>query len=96
MAAMFAIKDQEKADKAIDQWSMEAVGSEPDLMMAFQTVAPLLLENVAIRQWTDSNPQWKSAMPEVLTVGEAATLAQADYLLSEPQMEQLIAQLKAL
>jgi hypothetical protein len=96
LAAMFSIKNQQEADEAIDQWAMTAVGKEPDLMMALQTVAPLLLENVAIRQWTDKNPDWKQALPEVLTLGEAITLAQGDYMLNARQTAQLLQQLQSL
>ena len=96
LAQMFSAKSQEQADQLIDQWAMKAVGQEPEMQMAFQTVAPLLMENVAISKWTASNPQWKQALPEVLTVAEAAALAQADYMLSATQTKQLIEQLNKL
>lgn len=96
LARIFAMTSQEKADAALDQWAAKAVGEEPMLRLAFQEIAPLLAENVAISRWTEKNPDWKQALPEVLTAGEAAHLAQADYMLDAPQTEQLIAQLRAL
>ena len=96
LAQMFAVKSQEKHDQLIDSWALKAVGQEPEMQLAFQLVAPLLVENVAISKWTASNPQWKQALPEVLTVAEAAALAQADYMLSATQTKQLIEQLNKL
>lgn len=96
LAQMFSVKSQEKHDQLIDSWAIKAVGREPEMQMAYQLVAPLLMENVAISKWTASNPQWRQALPEVLTVAEAIRIAQADYLLSATQTKQLIEQLNKL
>ena len=97
LAAMLAAPTQEQSDQQLEAWAKEKVGSnDPMLLQAFLDVAPLLVENVAISHWTARNPQWKDAMPEVLTVAEAAQVAQADYLLDATQTRQLIEQLKTL
>ncbi|MCY1410332.1 hypothetical protein D9M71_256990 [compost metagenome] len=96
LAAIFALTDQEQADAALASWASRRVGEEPLLLLAFLTMAPLLVENVAIRQWVNRHPQWEGALPEVLTVGEATRLAQADYMLNEAQTELMMAQLRML
>ena len=97
LAAMLAAPTQELSDQKMEAWAKEKVGSsDPVLLQAFLDVAPLLKENAAISQWTERNPQWREAMPELLTVAEAAQVAQADYLLSATQTRRLIEQLKAL
>ena len=96
LARIFSMTSQEKADAALSQWAQSKAGSAPMLLAAFEEIAPLLLENVAISKWTASNPQWLMALPEVLTVGEAARLAQADYMLSATETAQLIRHLRAL
>lgn len=97
LAAMLAAPTQEQSDEAMEAWARAKVGSnDPMLLQAFLDVAPLLKENVAISHWTERNPQWKAALPELLTVAEAARAAQADYLLDATQTRQLIEQLQAL
>lgn len=94
---MLAAQTQELADEAMEAWAKEKVGAnDPLLVQALLDVAPLLMENVAISRWTARNPDWKAAMPEVLTVAEAILIAQADYLLSATQMRRLSELLKAL
>lgn len=96
LARIFALTDQAQMDEALSNWARARVGSEPMLLLAFEELAPLLVENMAISHWTERNPQWLGAMPEVLTPGEAALLAQGDYMLDEQQTRQLIEQLRSL
>lgn len=94
LATIFSAETQEKADEALDQLSAERIGKDPELVMAYQTVAPLLIENVAISKVAAKNPQLRNSAPEILTLGEALAVAQADYLLNEKQMAQLQAALE--
>ncbi len=91
---IFSIKNQEKADSELDAWARKKMGKDVTLTLAYQEIAPLLIENQAIGRWVERNPEWLQAMPEVLTPGEAALLAQADYMLSAMQTRRLIEQLK--
>lgn len=96
LAAIFSITSQVRADAALEKWVRRRVDNEPLLVAAFEELAPLLAEHMAIRRWVDLNPQWVGALPEVLSADEAALLAQADYFLDAPQTERLVAQLRML
>lgn len=94
-AALFRMSDQEIEPEAT-KLARAAVGSDPDAQMAYLTAGALLTQHAAISEWVAENPDWREALPEVLTVGEALTIAHRDYLLDKPQMEQLKAQLQSL
>jgi hypothetical protein len=89
LAAIFSAKTQEQAEEMLDQLSLERIGDDPTLIMPYQTVAPLLIENVAISKVAMKTPQIRLAAPEILTIGEALWIAKADYLLTETQLVQL-------
>lgn len=96
LAAIFSMTSQAQADAALEEWVRRRVDNDPLLVAAFEELAPLLAEHMAIRRWVDLNPQWAGALPEVLTAGEAALLAQADFFLDAPQTERLITHLRML
>ena len=95
LKAIFSASSQEQADELLEQWAKDKA-SDSMVVLSLMEFGPLLKENPAIRQWVNKNPQWSMAMPEVLTPGEAASLAQADYLLDAKQTAQLIEQLRKL
>lgn len=91
---IFKMADEGAADEALLELARRQVLNNDSLVMPWATTAPLLLENVAISRFTMKNPDWKMALPEILTIPEAAQIAQADYLLTEKQTKQLIESLK--
>ena len=78
---------------AIDQLAaeQESAGALPRATLAFATVAPLLLENVAISRYIQmkDNDLLRGAMPEVVTMDEALSLATLEYRLNEAEQTNL-------
>ncbi len=56
---------------------------------AYVTVKPLLLENVAISKFTQEQPNYRQALPEIVSISEAVLLASGDYPLSQTQQSEL-------
>ncbi|MCB2022339.1 MAG: hypothetical protein KDG44_16205, partial [Burkholderiaceae bacterium] len=71
--------------------ALEAAGYDPVVVVAYQTVAPLLAENEAISAFVTSQGSLmlRSLLPEVTTVQEALRIAQADRPMSKKQTLQL-------
>ncbi|HMW72065.1 MAG TPA: hypothetical protein PKD17_09610 [Cellvibrionaceae bacterium] len=89
LSAVFSLKKQERADEALDSLTDSLEIKDSTLAIAFQVYAPLLMESGAVEEVRRNNPQWAHVLPELLTTGEALTMAQRDYMLSELQTEQL-------
>ncbi len=83
----------EELPEAIDQLAVEqeSAGALPRATLAFATVAPLLLENVAISRYIQmkDNDSLRGALPEVVTMDEAVSLATLEYRLTEPEQTSL-------
>ena len=88
LAAIFSMPDEDQADKALLKLARRQAINEA-LIRPWATVAPMMLENVAINRFVAKNPDWRMTLPEILTTAEACQTAQADYLLTEKQMQQL-------
>ena len=56
---------------------------------------PLLLESLAISKFTQVQPQYRMALPEVLSISEAVILASKERPLNPTQQKQLSALLQA-
>ena len=69
----------------------ESAGASPRATLAFATVAPLLLENVAISRWIQmrDDDSLRAALPEVVTIKEAVALATAEYSLTSSEQRDL-------
>ena len=70
---------------------MNQIKAPNKVVLAFVTVAPLLLENEAISLWILANEshQMRSALPEVTTVSEAVNLGSMEYSLTETERARL-------
>lgn len=64
---------------------------DPDVILSFLEVKPLLLENVAISNYVmmKGDPDLRQALPEVCTVNEAVVLGTMENRLNPSQQEQL-------
>lgn len=91
---IFVMTDEEKADEHLLKLGRRQTGMAEDLARAWATVGPMLLENEAISRFRAKNPDWSSLLPEILTIQEACRIAQADYMLTEKQVQNLAAALK--
>lgn len=71
----------------------EKVGRE--VAMAYLDVKPLLLENVAISTYSQAHPNYRQALPEIVSISEAVMLASKERPLSPTQQASLTSLLKA-
>ena len=94
LKAIFLMKDEDQADQELLKLARKQVQLKEALVLPWVTAAPLLLENEAITAFTAKNPDWKAALPEILTVAEASQVAQVNYLLNATQTAQMIESLK--
>jgi hypothetical protein len=69
----------------------ESAGASRRATLAFPTVAPLLLENVAISRYVQmkDSSSLREALPEVTTIREAVDLAVAEYSLTATEQRDL-------
>ena len=91
---IFRMTDEDKADLELNRLALKQVQLRQDLVLPWICSAPLLLENEAISLFTATNPNWKMALPEILTIPEAARIAQVDYLMNATQVRRLMDSLK--
>lgn len=70
---------------------LRRAGCGPRVSLAYQLVAPLLLENEAISKFVVDHeaPGLRAALPELLSVEEALNLACQEYRLSALEQRQL-------
>ena len=82
--------DPDAMNSALDE-VMNETKAPNKVMLAFVTVAPLLLENEAISLWILANEAHylRSALPEVLSISEAVNLGSMEYSLTETERARL-------
>ena len=68
---------------------MQAQGVDDLVALAYQELAPLLQERQAVQAFSAMNPQYREALPEVLSVNEAILLAVRDHHLKVSQTREL-------
>jgi len=89
---MFKLDQDELVDELNQQGSqMESRGISSAVSLAYLTVMPLLLENVAISQFivNQNRESLRSALPEACSVNEAVILASMDHPLTMKQQKEL-------
>lgn len=81
--------NQEQLGQMVIFWMFETEKhlTLPKVVLCLPTFLPLLTESLAIGSFTSQHPNFRNALPEVLSADEAVQLAIADYRLT-PQ-EQL-------
>lgn len=60
-------------------------GAPAEVALAYQQVAPLLMERRAIQTFLRQNPRYREALPEILTVNEAILLMVREHNLTVSQ-----------
>ena len=82
--------DSDAMDSALGE-VMDDLKAPNRVVLAFVTVAPLLLENEAISLWILANEAHylRSALPEVLSISEAVNLGSMEYSLTETERARL-------
>lgn len=69
---------------------MTKAGYSSTVIVAYQTMAPLLAESQAIQAFVASNPELATALPDVLTAGEALQYAVSEWRMGEKDAETLL------
>jgi hypothetical protein len=98
---LFSMNQQELNQQDQEQYSqMVQAGTDSTVAKAYQAVAPLLMENVAISKYIQQTeqPELRSCLPEIATVNEAIYLASKEYTMTaaqQTQLKALLSQLKA-
>ena len=64
---------------------LRAQGIESEVILAYEQAAPLLQERAAIQSFVQKNPQYRQALPEVLTPNEAILLMIKEHNLTVSQ-----------
>lgn len=96
---LFRMDDAQKAASLDDQYrKLVASGVETTVALAYQTVAPLWLENVAISRHIvrTGKSDLRYLLPEVTSLAEALDLAEREWMLDPAQLLQLRRLLNAL
>jgi len=96
---LFRMND-EQILKALDDQAkvLEANGVPDSVIVAYQEIAPLLTENVAISRYINKtgNTSLRAALPEILNAEEAVVIATQDRPLSKSEQQTLLDMLKRL
>lgn len=87
---ILSMKDEEESDKALMKLAAKQVDNEEDLILPWISLGVIYLENPAIQALVTKKTDLRMMLPEILTPGEAAWLAQKDYLLNQAQTRLLI------
>lgn len=92
----FLLNGEEMAELESREWKalVQKKVSE-EAATAYVTVKPLLLENVAISKFTQAQPNYRQALPEIVSISEAVMVASMDYPLSPTQQAELKTLLEA-
>jgi hypothetical protein len=92
MQMLFSMEFEE-VDKILDKQSenLRKQGIPNNVILSYQTVAPLLLEHEAITSWLMRNSRMdlRTAFPEVMTIREALILMQMEYMLTVEEVDVL-------
>lgn len=77
---------------------LEKRGYPAKVILAYQQMAPLLVEHQAISQYieTTENTALRRGMPEVMSVGEALTYSAKEWGLTQPELVRLSGLLRKL
>jgi hypothetical protein len=82
-------QDELEDEMATEAAELRKAGEAPRVIVAFQTVRPLLLEQQAIYKLKGGNPELEGVLPEVFTVDEALHLAVREFSLTAPEVRRL-------
>lgn len=82
----------QQMDKALEyqREKMATAGYSSTVIVAYQTMAPLLAEREAIQAFVMDNPELAAALPDVLTADEAMKYAMGDWMLSRRDEQTLL------
>jgi hypothetical protein len=83
-------QDQLNAALANEEVSLQAVGVQSKVAIAFLTMAPLLWEAPAISSFLQDNPFYYDALPEVCGADEAVRYAGREFNLTSSQQAALL------
>ena len=85
----FALNSEEMQQAEDKEYKALARAVGHDVAASYQDVKPLLLENEAISRFTQAQPMYREALPEVTSIAEALTLASMERPLSQTQQKLL-------
>ena len=86
---VFALNPEEMQQAEDKEYKALARAVGHDVAASYQDVKPLLLENEAISRFTQAQPMYREALPEVTSIAEALTLASMERPLSQTQQKLL-------
>ena len=85
----FALNPEEMQQAEDKEYKALARAVGHDVAASYQDVKPLLLENEAISRFTQAQPMYREALPEVTSIAEALILASMERPLSQTQQKLL-------
>lgn len=85
----FAMNGEEIATEEDREYKILKVKEGHEVASAFLDVKPFLLENVAISKYTQAHPNYRPALPEIVSISEAVIVASQDRPLNPMQQKQL-------
>ena len=85
----FALNPEEMQQAEDKEYRALARTVGHDVAASYQDVRPLLLENEAISRFTQAQPMYREALPEVTSIAEALILASMERPLSQTQQKLL-------
>ncbi len=86
---VFALNPEEMQQAEDKEYKALARAVGHDVAASYQDVKPLLLENEAISRFTQAQPMYREALPEVTSIAEALILASMERPLSQTQQKLL-------
>lgn len=85
----FAMNGEEIAAEEDREYKILKAKEGHEVASAFLDVKPFLLENVAISKYTQEHPNYRPALPEIVSISEAVIVASQDRPLNPMQQKQL-------
>ena len=85
----FALNPEEMQQAEDKEYKALARAVGHDVAASYQDVKPLLLENEAISRFTQAQPMYREALPQVTSIAEALILASMERPLSQTQQKLL-------
>lgn len=85
----FAMNGEEIAAEEDREYKILKAKEGHEVASAFLDVKPFLLENVAISKYTQAHPNYRPALPEIVSISEAVIVASQDRPLNPMQQKQL-------
>ena len=86
---VFALNPEEMQQAEDKEYKALARTVGHDVAASYQDVKPLLLENEAISRFTQAQPMYREALPELTSIAEALILASMERPLSQTQQKLL-------